>query len=82
MVTKDELVKMLEDAVSFEERSVPLLCKKINTCLREMRRAELTDQDRRKMRRMLARLVSDARDHRLALVRMIARVVEAPRHEF
>ncbi len=82
MVTKDELIHMIEDALSFEEKSVPLLYDKCEVVFREMKRTELIEDDQRKMRRMLHHLVSDTREHRVALEGLLRQVQESARHEF
>ena len=82
MVAKQELIRMLEDALDFEEKSVPILAEKCRAVFREMKRTEMIEEDQRKMHRMLNHLVCDTREHRAAFERLIAQVRESPQDEY
>ncbi len=82
MVNKADLIKMLENAIEFEEKCVPLLHDKCLACFQEITRFEMIEEDKRKMRQMLNELVVDAREHRLALEELAARIKEGKQNEF
>lgn len=82
MVSRVELIKMIEDAIEFEEKCVPLLHDKCLACFREIARSEMIEEDKRKMRQMLNKLVVDAREHRLALEELSARINGGGQNEF
>lgn len=82
MVTREELIGMIEDALEFEEKCVPLLADKCTAVFRELKRTEMIGEDQRKMRRLLNHLVSDTREHRQALERLLREVKEGAQDEF
>lgn len=82
MVTKEELIQMLETAINFEEKAAPLVQEKSLACLEQMKNLEFTETDKMKIREMLQTLVADAEEHRLALEALIRKVRQSPKHEF
>lgn len=82
MVIKSDLIQMLERALEFEEKSVPLLHEKCLRCFLEIKQSEIIEEDKRRMRRILNELVSDAREHRLALEELIEKVDGGKENEF
>lgn len=82
MASKLEIIKMLKTAIDFEEKCVPLLHDKCLECFQEITHSEMIEEDKRKMRQMLNELVSDAREHRLALEELVAKISEGDQNEF
>ena len=82
MLTKNEILNMLHDAIAFEEKRSRLLEEKCMACLHEISQSEMIDQDKRKMRRMLSELVSDSRAQQEAFKELAQKVKENGKDDF
>jgi hypothetical protein len=82
MARKAELIRMLEEAVDLEEKSMPILQQKCADCLAAVKNTEVVEEDRKKMRRILLELAAESGVHRLLIEAVIAKVKGSGRDEF
>lgn len=79
MVEKQELLRMLVEALSFEEVTVS---GRLAAFLREVKGSEMDETTRSEIERKLGRMLEDAIRHSKMLTDMVKRVMKSEQGEF
>ncbi|MDP3920599.1 MAG: hypothetical protein Q8R76_07330 [Candidatus Omnitrophota bacterium] len=83
MISKEELTEILKAVMKFEEEMTPVIFEKSLSCLREIRReSSMTEEDQKRMRDLLFRLVDEAKGHENVIKDLIRRVETSPDREY
>ena len=83
MISKFELLRMLQEAMDLEEKTVPLLRSKCSACFNKLRHSSMMiKEDKHRMIRMLSQLISGAEEHHTELERLIQKVKGSDRDGF
>ncbi|MCI0596684.1 MAG: hypothetical protein L0Z48_09130 [candidate division Zixibacteria bacterium] len=82
MMAREELIHLLQTALEFEEKAAPIVYEKSMACLKEMSNLEILDEDKRKIKRLLYAIMSDANGHCHKLESLLRLVKEGGKDEF